>query len=53
VSKGVVLSPNPPALSVEPWAQQDYKDAAMYYGYPGAYYCGGEASPSSLLYARF
>ncbi|PAN44591.1 hypothetical protein PAHAL_9G056000 [Panicum hallii] len=41
VSKGVVLSPNPPALSVEPWAQQDYKDAAMYYGYPGAYYCGG------------
>jgi len=44
VSKGEVVSLNPPASSAEPWAQQDYKDAAMYYGaYPGAYYCGGEA----------
>ncbi|CAN6314942.1 unnamed protein product [Urochloa humidicola] len=42
VSKGVVVTPNPPVLSAEPWTQQDYKDAAMYYsGYPGAYYCGG------------
>jgi hypothetical protein len=50
VSKGVVVSPNPPVLSAEPWAQQDYMDAAMYYGgYPGAYYCGGEAAPFSLL----
>lgn len=40
-ASSVVLSPNPPASSAEPWAQQDYKDAAMYYGaYPG-YYCGG------------
>jgi hypothetical protein len=51
VSKGVVVSPNPPVLSAEPWAQQDYMDAAMYYGgYPGAYYCGGEAAPFSLLF---
>nr|CAB3492916.1 unnamed protein product [Digitaria exilis] len=42
VSKGGVVSPNPPVLSAEPWTQQDYNDAAMYYSaYPGAYYCGG------------
>jgi len=45
VPKGEVVSLNPPASSAEPWAQQDYKDAAMHYGaYPGAYYCGGEAA---------
>lgn len=50
VSKGEVVSLNPLASSTEPWAQQDYKDAAMYYGaYPGAYYCGGEAVKQSCL----
>ena len=50
MSKGEVVSLNPLASSTEPWAQQDYKDAAMYYGaYPGAYYCGGEAVKQSCL----
>lgn len=52
MSKGAVVSPNTPVLSAEPWTQQDYNDAAMYYSaYPGAYYCGGEAeaAPFSLL----
>ncbi|XP_062212651.1 YTH domain-containing protein ECT3-like [Phragmites australis] len=41
-SNGVAVSPNPSVVSADQWAQQDYKDAGMYYGaYSGAYYGGG------------
>ncbi|KAL6636775.1 hypothetical protein ACP70R_024347 [Stipagrostis hirtigluma subsp. patula] len=42
VSNVVAVTPNPSVVSADPWAQQDYKDAGMYYGtYPAPYYCGG------------
>jgi spore germination cell wall hydrolase CwlJ-like protein len=44
---GAVASHNPQAVTAEQWAtmgQQDYKNAAMYYGADGyPYYYGGEA----------